>query len=488
MTNYAEQEAAAAAAEAAEKRADAWEKFGEDRTRVINQQIRMDELDGKKTTDLELKKQWLIRQTAKERMTAIMMRVKEMGVSGDVDEEELKKLKEQFNEQKKLYQQSKDEAAYIRKKAAKDQEAEEKKTSETSVKNAQDEAKRRADAAKKYRDDRIAVEREIQDMILNAMPEGEAKERAQIQEKYKRAVEDARRNEKYLKDERVKIIQLLNDAQTQELKAIDDRKHQEELERKRIQAEELAKVESEGKAELQAQIEEIETIQADAQLSQKDRDINAVRDKYFALIEEAKKYGLDTTLVQQQMNDEIGRINKEADDKELARKKANQMMAVDAVKGGLSAIASISEAFAGKSREQQRRAFKIQKAAGIASATIDTYKSAQSAFASAGNPILGAVFAAIAVAAGLVNIKKIASTKFEGGGSAPSGGGGGGASASAATQAVQPAFNFQGSGNNANNLSSKNDMSAMTIKAVVSETEITSTQKKVKKYEQMGVL
>ena len=188
------------------------------------------------------------------------------------------------------------------------------------------------------------------------------------------------------------------------------------------------------------------------------------------------------------MNDEIGRINKEADDKELARKKANQMMAVDAVKGGLSAIASISEAFAGKSREQQRRAFKIQKAAGIASATIDTYKSAQAAFASAGNPILGAVFAAIAVAAGLVNIKKIASTKIDGGGSAPSGGGGGGASASAATQAVQPSFNFQGSGNNANNLSSKNDLSAMTIKAVVSETEVTSTQSKVKKFEQMSTL
>lgn len=487
ITNYAEQEAATAAAEAAEKRADAWNKFSEDRTRVLNQQIRMDELDGKNTTELELKKQYLIRQTAKERMKAIEARIKEMIVSGDIDKEELKKLGEQRVEQRKIIQQTKDDAAFIRKKDAKEREDEEKKSSETSVKNAQDEAKRRADAAKKYRDDRIAVEREIQDMILNAMPEGEAKERAQIEEKYKRAVEDARRNEKYLKDERVKIIQLLNDAQAQELKSIDEKKHQEELERERQQAIELAKVTSETKADLQAQIEAIENAQEDATLSAKDREINAVRDKYFTLIEEAKKYGLDATAIEKQMNDEIDKINKDADDKELARKRANQALALDTVKNGLSSIASLSEAFAGKSKESQRKAFKIQKASNIASATIDTYKSAQSAFASAGNPILGAVFAAIAVANGIANIKKIASTQFEGGGSTPSAGGGASGSTTVA-QPVTPAFTFQGSGNNANNLNSGNDLSAMTIKAVVSETEVTSTQNKVKKYQEMSTL
>lgn len=491
ITNYAEQEAATAAAEAAEKRADAWNKFSEDRTRVLNQQIRMDELDGKNTTELELKKQYLIRQTAKERMKAIEARIKEMIVSGDIDKEELKKLGEQRVEQRKIIQQTKDDAAFIRKKDAKERADEEKKSSETSVKNAQDEAKRRADAAKKYRDDRIAVEREIQDMILNAMPEGEAKERAQIEEKYKRAVEDAKKNEKYLKDERVKIIQLLNDAQTQELKAIDEKKHQEELERERQQAIELAKVTSETKADLQAQIEEIENAQYEADLinNGKERQVleNRVRDKYFTLIEEAKKYGLDAAAVEKQMNDEIDKINKDADDKELARKRANQALALDTVKNGLSSIASLTEAFAGKSKESQRKAFKVQKAVNIASATIDTYKSAQSAFASAGNPILGAVFAAIAVANGIANIKKIASTQFDGGGSTPSAGSGASGSTTTA-QPVTPSFTFQGSGNNANNLNSGNDLSAMTIKAVVSETEVTSTQNKVKKYQEMSTL
>ena len=487
LTNYAEQEAAEKAAEAAEKRADAWEKFGKKRTAAVDQQIRMDELDGKNTTELELKKQYLIRQTAKARIDALKARYKAMVLSGDYDEEEIKKLKEDIAEQRNVITQSINDGKYIRKKDAKERAEEEKKSSETSVKNAQDEAKRRADAAKKYRDDRIAVEREIQDMILNAMPEGEAKERAQIEEKYKRAVEDAKKNEKYLKDERVKIIQLLNDAQTQELKAIDEKKHQEELERERQQAIELAKVTSETKADLQAQIEAIENAQEDATLSAKDREINAVRDKYYTLIEEAKKYGLDAAAVEKQMNDEIDKINKDADDKELARKRANQALALDTVKNGLSSIASLTEAFAGKSKESQRKAFKVQKAVNIASATIDTYKSAQSAFASAGNPILGAVFAAIAVANGIANIKKIASTQFEGGGSTPSAGGGASGSTTTA-QPVTPAFTFQGSGNNANNLNSGNDLSAMTIKAVVSETEVTSTQNKVKKYQEMSTL
>ena len=486
LTNFAEQEAAEKAAEAAEKKADAWKKFSDSRIDAIDQQIRMDKLDGKNTTDLELKKQYLIRQTAKERVSALQARYKAMVLSGDYDEEEIKKLKEELAAQREVIKDSINEGKFIRKQDRIQREEEEKKTSETSIKNAQDEAKRRADAAKKYRDDRIAVEREIQDMILSAMPEGEEKERAQIQEKYKRAVEDAKKNEKYLKDERVKVIQLLNEAQAQELRAIDEKKHQEELERKRQQAIELAKVESETKADLQSQIEAIENAQEDATLSAKDREVNAVRDKYFTLIEEAKKYGLDSTAIEKQMNDEIDKINKDADEKELARKKANQALALDTVKSGLSSIASLSEAFAGKSKESQKRAFKIQKAANIATATIDTYKSAQSAFASAGNPILGAVFAAIAVANGIANIKKIASTQFEGGGSSPSAGG---ASSSTTTaQPVTPAFNFQGSGNNANNLNSGNDLSAMTIKAVVSETEVTSTQNKVKKYQQMSTL
>jgi len=59
---------------------------------------------------------------------------------------------------------------------------------------------------------------------------------------------------------------------------------------------------------------------------------------------------------------------------------------------------------------------KAGKAAAIAQTTIDTYKSAQSAFSSLSGipivgPILGAIAAAAAIAAGIANVKKITSTK-----------------------------------------------------------------------------
>ena len=52
----------------------------------------------------------------------------------------------------------------------------------------------------------------------------------------------------------------------------------------------------------------------------------------------------------------------------------------------------------------------------------------------------------------------------------------------ATPQSEQPSFAFQGGGNNANSLNSQNDLSSITVKAYVSESEITSTQQKVDKY------
>ena len=144
----------------------------------------------------------------------------------------------------------------------------------------------------------------------------------------------------------------------------------------------------------------------------------------------------------------------------------------------------------GKDKERAKKAFKIQKAINIATATIDTYKGAVSAFASAGNPILGAVYAAIVVAAGLANIAKIKQTQFNDGGA--SGGGSPSTSVASATastpQQQAPTFMFQGQGNNQNNLNSQNDFSGGVIKAYVSESEVTSTQKKVNKYENNSTL
>lgn len=142
---------------------------------------------------------------------------------------------------------------------------------------------------------------------------------------------------------------------------------------------------------------------------------------------------------------------------------------------GLGAIQELADAFAGKSEESQRRAFKVRKAAAIAQTTIETYKAAQSAYASqiiAGDPtspIRGAIAATIAVASGLAKVKSIASQKFEGGGSASGGGTG-------APSLPQPtAANFNIVGNSGTNQIVEGLTSAP-VQAYVVSGEVTSAQ------------
>jgi hypothetical protein len=167
-------------------------------------------------------------------------------------------------------------------------------------------------------------------------------------------------------------------------------------------------------------------------------------------------------------------MNKQIEDekiveqKEKERKKKHRDELFDAAKAGLTAIGDLAVLFAGKSKAQQKKAFEVQKAVNIATATIDTFKGATTAFTSAGNPILGAVFAAAVVAAGLANISKIASTKFDEG--AGGGGGGGGAPSVPNVQAAN--FNVVGAGG-ANQLA---QLSSNPIKAYVVSGEVSSAQ------------
>ena len=163
---------------------------------------------------------------------------------------------------------------------------------------------------------------------------------------------------------------------------------------------------------------------------------------------------------------------------EKEKKAAILQQQLDLVKGSFQAFADVATLFAGKNKKAQKTAFNIQKAANIASATIDTYTAATAAFKSAaGIPVIGAVLAPIAaagaVAAGLMNIKKIAASKFEGGEtpSASGGGGGGGGGATVPTMSA-PQFNVVGQ-SGVNQLASLNQQP---IQAYVVSGQVTSQQ------------
>ena len=98
--------------------------------------------------------------------------------------------------------------------------------------------------------------------------------------------------------------------------------------------------------------------------------------------------------------------------KKLDQDNVNQKLS--AIKNGLQLASNLASLFAGKDIRQQKRLFEFQKKANMASALIDTYKGAQSAYATTvGGPIIKGLAAGVAVTAGLMNVKKIANTEFQ---------------------------------------------------------------------------
>jgi hypothetical protein len=169
--------------------------------------------------------------------------------------------------------------------------------------------------------------------------------------------------------------------------------------------------------------------------------------------------------------------NKEdLDKKALEAEKQLQQLKYEAVLGGLSLISDLAEVFGKKGTAQAKRAFQIQKGVSIASTTIETYKAAQSAYASQMTipspdaPIRASIAAGIAIAAGLGKVAKISSQKFEGGGAGGSGGAGGGGGTTP-NQVTTPNFNIVGQ-NNANSLG----LQTKPLQAYVVSGEVTTQQ------------
>mgnify|MGYP003132927947 CR=1 FL=1 len=118
---------------------------------------------------------------------------------------------------------------------------------------------------------------------------------------------------------------------------------------------------------------------------------------------------------------EQARAHRETQEREIER---NKEFRVQAAFDTLDLITNITELFAKKGEKQARKAFKVQQAAQIATTLGTTYLSATQAYASQflpvpdpSSPIRGSIAAGFAVAAGLANVAKIASQKFDGGGS-----------------------------------------------------------------------
>jgi hypothetical protein len=194
-----------------------------------------------------------------------------------------------------------------------------------------------------------------------------------------------------------------------------------------------------SRAAQQQQADDVEAIQLDIEQrldergkSARELEMQALNDKYFEQKTMLENAGQETTALTELYESEQNAIKEKYAQEDLDRKQRIQDFTISSAQSGLSTIQSFTELFAKKSEASAKRAFQIQKAVSIAQTTIDTYKGAQSIFAAAAAnpatilfPAQPFIAAGLAVAAGIANVAKIASQKFEGGGGISGGGGGG---------------------------------------------------------------
>ena len=297
--------------------------------------------------------------------------------------------------------------------------------------------------------------------------------------------ETAKEGDLLIKAAEERFIELKNQKAGYELQiqAIDKaaadarRQAQKEADAKRIADE------KEKNDKLKKLAEDLEKFYKDQRDADNERNVTATlverkqtKDKLYLLWEATQ----EEARIRKEAREAEAAADKEAKDKEKQRVKELNDAKIQAVQNTLNTIANLAQLFAGQNEKQQKKAFQIQKAANIANATIDTYKAATGAYASLSGipvvgPVLGAVAAAAAITAGLVNVKNIASQKFEGGGStsaspAPSGGGGGGATGG---NVVAPNFNLVGNAQATNPLAG---LGEGIIQAYVVSGDVTTAQ------------
>lgn len=479
LTNFAEQEASEKAVKAQEKRANAYEQAKDKRVGAIDQEIRMAQLEGKSTYKLELEKQRLIKATAYEHAKALSMKIKLMVTSGDYDAKEVADLKSKLKEQRALITNSSNEITYIKgKKVVQDQQTEDE-AHKKSIEAGKEANKKRIEAQKEYAKNREEVARMIEDANLALMKDGEEKEIASINLKYKRVIEETNKNLKYTDEERKIIVKQLADQQAQELDKIEaDKKAKEDARRQEAKVKE-----QETYNEFLARYEAQQTAIEDSQLTAEEREVNAVRDKYFTLLEEAKKYGEDTKAIEEQIGKETADIQKKYALKKIEDAKAERdakiQFATD-INSGLSQLGNIFI-------NDQKKLEKFQKATALVQIAIDTAKAISSLVAmSQANPlnaVTGGGAGLAQYASGIVQIlTNVAKAKaLISNPSASASGGGGGSASPTSSSSVTPTVQMFGQGNNANNLTSQQTGGQqIQIQAVVSETEITATQNKMK--------
>jgi hypothetical protein len=523
LTSYAAEENAEKMIAANEKVVESSKRRSDSLTASYDFEIKMAKLRGQETLDLEIKKS---KGVEKESLRRVASGTKalfaELKLGEDADKKKIAELGKQIEEEKKLIEAGQRDRKYLVAEDYYKKREEAKKEADASAKEAEEAAKKQADAnkkaaeaAKKYALDRLAAQRTIKDIELGLIKDDSDREEAITKEKYARLIEDVQKSETYTKDEKIKLKALY----TKQLKVELDKQAQVEID---AEKEKQKKLLDEYNAGLIKQYEladkqylrlqELTTSQTEfekLQLSQKfDAETAAAGENQELIKALTIKYQADLNAIDKKASEEKIKIQEDEakkirdtkikaaqDDLQIAESSVKSIQAI----GDIAFAAKMSKVKKGSKEEEElaKKQFKFNKSLQLAGAIVDAGKAITASLASSPlaigvvpNPIgIANLVATAAVSA--ANIAKIASTQF----TSTAGGGGTnqpslpGASSTSTTGAT-PSFNLFGQGNNMNNVGANGQTQAteITVKAVVSETELTNTQNKIAKINKNATL
>ena len=516
LTSYAAEENAEKIKKANEEIIASSQQRAEAQGAAYDFEIEKAKISGKDTTKLEVQKSKSITNEATLRRNRMMMELKAANkVASEDNAEQRKKLKDSIRQENITIRQGSRERILIQLRETQAKKEQYKKQREDAQKAAEDQAKEDAkaaaeaakEAAARWKEKKDAIKKATEDiqkeiavankLLVDSTKTQQQKEVDDVKDKYAALITEAT---KYKQD-----IVALEKARDLEIKGINDAAAKD-AEDKRIAQAEKVKAENEKKYQLEDQqwlkLQELTLTQSEYKKLQAQQQFDA------EMLTAEGNAELQKQLILKLQND-LNLIDKEDKDKALEKEreyndlviKAQQDLAsakYSALKGGLDMIASL----AGENKKIANALFLVDKALAIGEVVVNTQKeiSAYSANpvwslmpdggASIKVPMIAAAKIRAATSIGTIVASSIG--KFmNGGGASVSGGGGGtppstggGSDNQSSIQSFVPG-NLFGGGNDSNNLKSASGMDSsnqpMVVKAVVSETEITSTQNKVNK-------
>jgi len=484
LTQYAAEENAAKMGKANDKAAESSKKRAEKIGDAYDIEIAKAKAAGKDTTDLEVAKSKAITKEAEGRYKDAQKEYAALQKIASKDNlERRKKLREQMEAEKKIVKDGSKERRLLEIEDAKEQADKQK-----------EQAAKRVENAKAYAKNRLDAERTIKDIEIALIADDTEREIAATNEKYRRLIEDVKKNETLTGSEKVRLTALYEKQRISELdkaaKAITD------AEKKR-QAEIQKAITDNQNAQLQRE-EEFQDQYRSLVMTDRQRELDEVQTRYFELTALAEQYGLDTAALLEKQKKEQADINKKYDEQEKqarldsiekakAERDAKLTLASDIVNG----VGTLGNAFI----KDQKKLEQFNKASALVQIGIDTAKAISALVAaSQSNPlngVTGGIAGITQFASGILqittNIAKAKQLLSNPSGSATASSGGSSSVSSSTAAAIVPQVNLFGQGNNLNTAGQPKSASAspsFVVQAVVSETDITSTQTKINKIKQ----